>query len=105
MITKLKVVGAASMSVDFFLLCLHNMLGYTELNVNTTKNHRSHFANPSFKNAVLLEIPLGYRKTDNVSIVTTACASMFKPAIFVHRGSRTYRLVTVMLVHISITST
>ena len=48
-----KMAGAARLSVDFFL---HNMLGYTELNIDTTKNHlalTSYFANPSFKNAVL----------------------------------------------------
>ena len=33
----LKVAGAASVSVDFFP---HNMLGYTELNVDPTKNIR-----------------------------------------------------------------
>ena len=41
-----KVVGVVSVSVDFFL---HNMLGYTELNVDTTKNHQalmSYFVNP-----------------------------------------------------------
>ena len=84
------------------------MLGYTELNIDTTKNHlvlTSNFANPSFKNAVLLEIPLSSQKSDNVSIVMTACATMFKLAIFVHRESGPNRLVTVMLVHISIIST
>ena len=97
----------ASVSVDFFLL-LHNILGYTELNVDTTKNHpalTSYFAYPSFKNVVLLEIPLSSRKSDNVSIVTAACAMMFAPAIFVRRESGTHRLVTVMLEHISIKST
>ena len=62
------------------------MLGYTELNVNTTKNYpalTSYFTDPSFKTAILLEIPL--RKSDNVSIVMTACATMFKPAIFIRR--------------------
>ena len=51
------MVGVASVSVDFFFL--HNMLQHTELNVDTTKKHptlTSYFANPSFKNAVLLEI-------------------------------------------------
>ena len=73
--------SVASVSVDFFL---HNMLGYTELNLDTTKKSMSYFANPSFKNAVLLEIPfLSSRKSDNVSIVTTVCATMLKPAIFV----------------------
>ena len=66
------------------------MLGYTELNADTTKNHpalTSYFTNPSFKNAVLLEIPLSSRKYDNVSIITTMCAMpmMFEPAIFVRR--------------------
>ena len=99
------MAGAASVSVDFFL---HNMLGYTEQNVDSTKNHlalTSYFANPSFKNTVLLEIPLSSRKSDNVSIVMTACATMFEPAIFVRHESGPYRLVTVMLVHISIIST
>ena len=98
--------GAASMSVDFFFI--HNMLGYTELNVNTTKNHPAlmlYFANPTFKNAVLLEIPFSSQKSDNVSIVTSACATMFKPAIFARRESGIHCLVTVMLVHISIIST
>ena len=36
------------------------------------------------------------RKCNNVSIVTTACATMFEPAIFVHRESEPHRLVTVM---------
>ena len=84
------------------------MLGYTELNVNTTKYHlvlTSYFANPSFKNTVLLEILLSSRKSKNVSIVTTVFATMFEPAIFVHRESGPHRLVTVMLVHISIVST
>ena len=62
----------------------------------------SYFANPSFKNAVLLEIPLVSQKSDNVSIVTSACATMFEPAIFVRSESRTHCLVTAMLVHISI---
>ena len=35
----LKVAGAASVSVDFFL---HNMLGYTELNIDTTKKITPH---------------------------------------------------------------
>ena len=62
--TLLKVAGAANVSVDFFL---HNMLGYTELNINTTKNRpalTSYFANPSFKNAVLLEMPLSSLKSE-----------------------------------------
>ena len=81
------------------------MLGYTDLNVDTTKNHPALtpcFANPSFKNAVLLEIPLSSQKSDNVSVVTSAFATMFEPAIFVRRESGTHRLVTVVLVHISI---
>ena len=93
------------MSVDFFL---HNMLGYTELNVDTTKNHlalTSYFYNPSFKNAVLLEIPLSSRKSDNVSIVMSTCATMFEPAILIRHENGTHRLVTVMIVHISIIST
>ena len=101
------MVGAASVSVDFFIFFLHNMLGYTELNVGTTKNHpalTSYFANPSFKHAVLLEIPLSSLKCGNVSIVTTARATMFESAIFVRRESGTQCLVTVILVHISIIS-
>ena len=46
------------MSVDFFIF--NNMLEYTELNVDITKNYpalMSYFANPSFKDAVVLEIP------------------------------------------------
>ena len=84
------------------------MLGYTELNVYTTKNHQaltSYFANPSFKNEVLLEIPLGSWKSDNVSIATSACPMKFELPTFVRRESGTHRLVTVMLVHISIIST
>ena len=84
------------------------MLGYPELNVDATKNHpalMSYFANPSFKNAVLLEIPLSSRKNDNVSIVTTTCATMFELAIFVRRESGPHRLVTVMLGRVSIIST
>ena len=83
------------------------MLGYMELNVDTTKNHlalTSYFANPSFKNAVLLEILLSSRKSDNVSIVTTTSAMMFEPAIFIRHESGPHRLVIVMLVHISIIS-
>ena len=102
------VAGVASVSIDFFHLFLHNMLGYTKQNVDTTHNHpalTSYFANPSFKNAVLLEIPLGFRKSYNVSIITSACATMFEPAIFVHCENGTHRLVTAMLVHISIIST
>ena len=86
-------------SVDFFHF-LHNTL-----DVDTTKNYpalTSHFTNPSFKNAVLLEIPLSSRKSSNVSIVTTATATMFEPAILVHRESGPHCLVTVMLEHISI---
>ena len=59
------------------------MLGNIELNVDTTNNHlalTSYFA-------------------DDVSIVTTASAIMFKPA---RRESGTYHLVTVIPVHISI---
>ena len=70
---SLKVAGAASLSVDFVL---HSMLGYTELNVDTTKNHpalTSYFTNTTFKNAVLLEIPLSSWKSDNVSIITSVC--------------------------------
>ena len=92
------------MSVDFFL---HNMLVYTEVNIDTTTNHlvlTSYIANPYFKNRVLLEILLSSWKSDNVSIVTSACATVFEPAIFVHRESGT-RLITEMLVHISIIST
>ena len=90
------MVGAASVSVEFFLL--HNILGYTELNVDTTKNHPAitYFANPSIKNAVLLEIPLSSQQSNTVSIVTSACAMIFKPAIFVCRERRTHHLVTVM---------
>ena len=64
----------------------------------------SYFANPSFENAVLLEIRLSCRNNDNVSldIVTTACATKFEPAVFVRRENAPQRLVTVMLVHISI---
>ena len=101
------MAGTASMSVDFFILFFHNMLGYTELNVDTTKNHpalMSCFTNPSFKNAVLLEIPLSSWKNDNVSIVTTACTTMFEPAIFVHGESGPHRLITVMVIHIGIIS-
>ena len=79
------------------------MLGYTELNIDTTKNHpvlTSCFAYPSFKNEVLLEIPLSSRKSDNVPIVTSAYATMFEPALFVCHESGT-RLITVMPVHIS----
>ena len=85
------MAGAASVSVAFF----YNMLGYTELNVNTTINHlalTSYLANPSFKIAVLLEISLTSRKSDNVSIAT------------VYHESRPHPLVTVMLAHISIIS-
>ena len=92
------------MSGNFFL---HNMLGYTELNVDTSTNHMaltSYFANLSFKNVVLLEIPLNSWKCDNVSIVTTACATMFEPTIFIRCESGPHHLVTVMLVHISIIS-
>ena len=81
------------------------MLGYTELNVDTTKNHpalTSCFANTSFKNAVLLEIRLDSRKSDNVSIVTSTSTMMFEPAIFVRHESGTHCLVNVMLVHVSI---
>ena len=65
---RLKVAGAASVSVDFFYNTY--MLGYNELNVDTTKNHPelpSYFANPSFKKAILLEIPLSSRKSDIIS--------------------------------------
>ena len=46
---KFKVVGAATVSDDFFL---HNRLRNIELNVDTTNNHlalTSYFANPSLK--------------------------------------------------------
>ena len=79
------------------------MLGYTELNVGITKNHlalMSYFANPSLENAVLLEIPLRSRKSINVSIVTSACSTMLKPVIFIHRESGTYGMVTVMLIRV-----
>ena len=72
---------------------------------NATKNHpalKSHFANSSVKNVFLLEIPLSSRKSDNVSIVASA---RFEPGIFVCRESGTHRLVTAMLVHISVIST
>ena len=81
------------------------MLGNIELNVDTTNYHAalmSYFANPSFKQTVLLEI---LRNADDVSIVMTASATMFEPAIFVRRENGTYRLVTVTPVHISIIST
>ena len=102
------MAGSASMSVDCLIFFFHNMLGFTELNVNTTKNHpalTAYFANPSFKNVVLLEIPLSSMKSDSVSIVKTVCAMMFEPAIFVRLESGPHGLVTVMLVHISIIST
>ena len=52
----------------------------------------------------VLEIPLSSRKSDNVSVVTSACATMFETAMFIHCESRTHRLISVMLVHISIIS-
>ena len=91
------------MSVDFFL----HMLEYTELNVDTTKNHMAltlYLAMSSFWK-VLLEIPLSSRKSDNVSILMFTCTTMFKPAILIRHESGTHNLVTVMLVRISIIST
>ena len=86
------------------------MLGNIELNVDTTNNYpalTSYFANS--KNSPLKNIPFGnlrfFRNTDDVSIVTTACATIFKPAMFVCHESETYCLVTVVPVHISIIST
>ena len=87
-----KVVWAASVSIDFF-------------KSTPNKNHPTltlYLASPSSKNPVLLEIPLISQKSDTVSIVTTACATMFEQDIFVRRESGPHRLVTVMLVHISI---
>ena len=69
------------MSVGFFFL--HNMLGNIELNDDTTNYHAaltSYFTNPSFKKTVLLEI---LRNADDISIVMTASATMFEPAISV----------------------
>ena len=60
-ISNIKVAGAASVSVYLFHFFLHNMLGYTKLNVDTTKNHpalTSYFTNPSIKNAVLLIVSM-----------------------------------------------
>ena len=88
-------------SVDFFLYTLNKMS-------TPQKNDpapMSYFTNLSFKNTVVLEIPLSSQKCDNVSIVTTVCTTMFEPAIFIHRKSGPHCLVTVMLVHISIIST
>ena len=96
-----KIAGVASMSDEFFL---HDMLGNVELNVGTTNNHlavTSYFANPSFKKTVLLEFPYFLETLP----MFPKYATMFEPAIFVRRESRTYRLVTVIPVHISIIST
>ena len=79
------------------------MLRYTEQSFDTT-NHpelMSYFAIPSFKNSIILEIPLSFRKSDNVSLVTALSATVFELVIFVRRESGTHNLVTVMLVHIS----
>ena len=88
------------MSVGFFFL-LHNMLGNIEMNDDTTNYHAaltSYFTNPSFKKTVLFEI-LSLRNADDISIVMTASATMFEPAIFVRSENATYRLVIVIPVH------
>ena len=81
------MAGETSVSVDCFIVL-------DKLDIDTTNNHpalTSYFANPSFKNAILLEILLSSRKNDNVSIVTSAFATMFEPTIFVRRGSGTHQ--------------
>ena len=78
------------------------MLGNIELNVDTTNNHPTQcriLPIHPLKKPVLFEIG------DDVSIVTTVCALIFEPALFVCREHGTYHLVTVIPVHISIIST
>ena len=46
-----------------------------------------------------------FRNADDVSVVMTVSATMFKPTIFVRRESETYRLVTVIPLHVVSIST
>ena len=45
------------------------------------------------------------RNAGDVSIVTTVCASIFEPALFVHCECGTHHLVTLIPVYISTMST
>ena len=84
------------------------MLRNTELNVDAkiiTWHLRRISPIHPLKNQSFWKSPGLLRNADDVSIVTTASAPIFEPALFIRHEHGTYRLVAVIPVHISIIST